>query len=45
MEEFCRIQNLHISQTCVQIRINFTMFCRIQNLHISQTILAYLLFY
>ena len=34
---FCRIQNLHISQTFRRInRVEF-WFCRIQNLHISQT--------
>ena len=35
--EFCRIQNLHISQTKHIIEWLLTMFCRIQNLHISQT--------
>ena len=34
---FCRIQNLHISQTISSINLSKTMFCRIQNLHISQT--------
>ena len=34
---FCRIQNLHISQTPNHfIYVDFK-FCRIQNLHISQT--------
>ena len=34
---FCRIQNLHISQTLQMVRIAVGTFCRIQNLHISQT--------
>ena len=37
---FCRIQNLHISQTNKITRINTPWFCRIQNLHISQTDIA-----
>ena len=37
MEKFCRIQNLHISQTLAGVIINLSVFCRIQNLHISQT--------
>ena len=36
-EQFCRIQNLHISQTIFLLVISLTLFCRIQNLHISQT--------
>ena len=35
--EFCRIQNLHISQTTSRVSIVSNAFCRIQNLHISQT--------
>ena len=35
--QFCRIQNLHISQTCLLFSVRVDMFCRIQNLHISQT--------
>ena len=34
---FCRIQNLHISQTSLVTNFNSNSFCRIQNLHISQT--------
>ena len=34
---FCRIQNLHISQTNISQDEAYTKFCRIQNLHISQT--------
>ena len=34
---FCRIQNLHISQTVGSILTDEGEFCRIQNLHISQT--------
>ena len=34
---FCRIQNLHISQTTHIFVVKTTLFCRIQNLHISQT--------
>ena len=34
---FCRIQNLHISQTGVLSICDAIEFCRIQNLHISQT--------
>mgnify|MGYP001680947785 CR=1 FL=1 len=34
---FCRIQNLHISQTCLINKAPTFKFCRIQNLHISQT--------
>ena len=34
---FCRIQNLHISQTIRQTCVTRQKFCRIQNLHISQT--------
>ena len=36
--QFCRIQNLHISQTYVDVLVCLPLFCRIQNLHISQTI-------
>ena len=35
---FCRIQNLHISQTITFFLFVFQKFCRIQNLHISQTL-------
>ena len=35
--KFCRIQNLHISQTVVVVDLKSIAFCRIQNLHISQT--------
>ena len=35
---FCRIQNLHISQTRTAFITSKDKFCRIQNLHISQTI-------
>ena len=35
--KFCRIQNLHISQTFPIPDKRCDMFCRIQNLHISQT--------
>ena len=34
---FCRIQNLHISQTYRKAILKRYLFCRIQNLHISQT--------
>ena len=34
---FCRIQNLHISQTLTGAITLTGWFCRIQNLHISQT--------
>ena len=34
---FCRIQNLHISQTKNRAIFSAVLFCRIQNLHISQT--------
>ena len=34
---FCRIQNLHISQTSHECNVCLVEFCRIQNLHISQT--------
>ena len=34
---FCRIQNLHISQTVDLSIASGIPFCRIQNLHISQT--------
>ena len=34
---FCRIQNLHISQTTTRPIVCKNPFCRIQNLHISQT--------
>ena len=34
---FCRIQNLHISQTEQLKQVLLYKFCRIQNLHISQT--------
>ena len=34
---FCRIQNLHISQTSKSLYSDSRWFCRIQNLHISQT--------
>ena len=34
---FCRIQNLHISQTRILRKRRIRKFCRIQNLHISQT--------
>ena len=45
MKTFCRIQNLHISQTeDVRTAIN-EQFCRIQNLHISQTRLSQLILY
>ena len=37
MTKFCRIQNLHISQTRTLGYIRLLWFCRIQNLHISQT--------
>ena len=36
--KFCRIQNLHISQTLIFPASLLSAFCRIQNLHISQTI-------
>ena len=36
-DEFCRIQNLHISQTQLRVVPEKALFCRIQNLHISQT--------
>ena len=36
--EFCRIQNLHISQTSKLDSKEYRSFCRIQNLHISQTV-------
>ena len=39
MSLFCRIQNLHISQTRNVNIINVERFCRIQNLHISQTVI------
>ena len=35
---FCRIQNLHISQTTGAKKTTTILFCRIQNLHISQTL-------
>ena len=35
--KFCRIQNLHISQTYSFVYLKNLVFCRIQNLHISQT--------
>ena len=38
--KFCRIQNLHISQTVEVVGFIHLVFCRIQNLHISQTIKA-----
>ena len=38
--QFCRIQNLHISQTFIQHQEGTLQFCRIQNLHISQTLQA-----
>ena len=37
VKEFCRIQNLHISQTNTGATTVYHVFCRIQNLHISQT--------
>ena len=37
MQEFSRIQNLHISQTLVKMMKSSFVFSRIQNLHISQT--------
>ena len=37
LDSFCRIQNLHISQTVAETIKNPCQFCRIQNLHISQT--------
>ena len=36
-KKFCRIQNLHISQTLLWTFKRSYRFCRIQNLHISQT--------
>ena len=38
LKEFCRIQNLHISQTKSVSDVSDVSFCRIQNLHISQTV-------
>ena len=38
---FCRIQNLHISQTNLDVLEGSPPFCRIQNLHISQTAFEY----
>ena len=37
-QKFCRIQNLHISQTGIAKANHRKAFCRIQNLHISQTL-------